>query len=97
MHRLWPAGHSGPCGWIGKWLKGMTSVGTTSSGLGMLLLPETIRDTVLKFFPSTAGESFMSVFALPGHLGTGAGIAVFVAWVTIPLVAAAVALKRRNA
>lgn len=65
-------------------------------GLGMLLLPESIRDSVLKFFPSSAGESFMSVFAAPGQLGTAAGIAVFVAWVMIPLVAAAVALKRRN-
>jgi ABC-type transport system involved in multi-copper enzyme maturation permease subunit len=65
-------------------------------GLGMLL-PESIRDSVLRFFPSSAGESFMSVFAAPGQLGTGAGIAVFVAWVAVPLVAAAVALKRRNA
>lgn len=66
-------------------------------GLGMLLLPESIRDSVLKFFPSTAGESFMSVVAAPGQLGTGAGIAVFVAWVAVPLIAAAVVLKRRNA
>lgn len=65
-------------------------------GLGMLLLPEAIRDSVLKFFPSSAGESFMSVFAAPGLLGSTAGITVFAAWVTIPLVTAAVALKRRN-
>jgi len=66
-------------------------------GLGMLLLPESIRDSVLKFLPSSAGESFMSVLAVPGQLGAGAGTAVFVAWVAVPLVAAAVVLRRRNA
>ncbi len=66
-------------------------------GLGQLLLPESIRDSVLKFFPPSTGESFTSVFAVPGQLGTGAGIAVFVAWVAVPLVAAAIMLKRRNA
>lgn len=66
-------------------------------GLGQLLLPSSWQDGALKYLPSSAQESFISVPDVPGQLSTGAGVAVFAAWVIVPLVAAAVLLKRRAA
>ncbi|MBA2507377.1 MAG: hypothetical protein H0V32_01345 [Nocardioidaceae bacterium] len=66
-------------------------------GLGQLLLPSSWQEGALKYLPPSAQESFISVPDVPGQLSTGAGVAVFAAWVVIPLLAAAVALKRRNA
>jgi ABC-type transport system involved in multi-copper enzyme maturation permease subunit len=64
-------------------------------GLGGFLLPASVRDNVLLYLPSNAASSFTSVAPGPELLSPGAGAAVFAAWVGVPLLAAAVALKRR--
>lgn len=64
-------------------------------GLGGFLLPASVQETVLLYLPSNAASSFTSVAPGPDLLGTGAGAAVFAAWVVVPLIAAAVALWRR--
>jgi hypothetical protein len=66
-------------------------------GLGQLLLPTSWRDDVLKYLPSNASGSFTSVVPDPTALGTTAGALVFAAWVAVPLVVAAVLLRRRDA
>jgi len=63
--------------------------------LGSLLLPASLQDNVLPYLPSNAATSFTSVVPTPDLLGAGAGAAVFAAWVVLPVLAAAVALKRR--
>ena len=65
-------------------------------GLGSFLLPAGVRDDVLPYLPSNAASTFTSVVPAPDLLGTGAGVAVFAAWVLVPLLAATVALKRRS-
>lgn len=65
-------------------------------GLGGLLLPASWRDDVLKFLPGNAGSAFTEVLPVPGLLSSGAGLAVFAAWVVVPLALAALAFKRRN-
>ena len=64
-------------------------------GLGSFLLPASVRDDVLPHLPSNAGSSFTSVTPTPDLLPAGEGVAVFAAWVLIPLAAAAVRLVRR--
>jgi hypothetical protein len=64
-------------------------------GLGSFLLPASVRDDVLLYLPTNAASSFTSVTPGPELLGTAAGAAVFAAWVVVPLLVAAVALKRR--
>jgi ABC-2 type transport system permease protein len=66
-------------------------------GLGQLLLPASWKDNVLQYLPSNAATSFTSVHHVAGTLSTGAGTAVFLAWIIVPLAAAAVLLKRRTA
>lgn len=66
-------------------------------GLGGLLLPASWRDGVLKYLPSRAAEAFTTVVPVPHSLSPAAGAAVFVAWVVVPLIAAAVLLRRRDA
>ena len=66
-------------------------------GLGRLLLPTSWRDDVLKYLPSNASGSFTSVTPGPDVLGTTAGALVFAAWVVVPLIVAAVLLRRRDA
>lgn len=66
-------------------------------GLGQLLLPASWKLHVLPYLPSNAGTAFTSVHHVAGSLGTGAGTAVFLAWVVVPLAAAAVLLRRRSA
>lgn len=66
-------------------------------GLGQLLLPTSWRDDVLKYLPSNASSSFTSVTPGPDVLGTTAGALVFAAWVVVPLIVAAVLLRRRDA
>ncbi|WP_410617430.1 hypothetical protein [Amycolatopsis sp. lyj-109] len=66
-------------------------------GLGSLVLPSSWRDDVLKFLPSNASDAFTSVVARDNLLTSGAGAAVFAAWVLVPLIAAAVLLRKRNA
>ncbi|GHH27794.1 ABC transporter permease [Lentzea cavernae] len=65
-------------------------------GLGGLLLPVSWRDGVLKFLPSSAAEAFTSVAPGPGLLTASSGAAVFAAWVVVPLLVAAVLLRRRD-
>ncbi len=64
-------------------------------GLGSFLLPASVQDNVLLYLPTNAAGSFTSVAPGPELLGTGAGAAVFAAWVVVPLLVAAVAVKRR--
>lgn len=65
-------------------------------GLGGLLLPTSWKEHVLKYLPSNAGDAFTSVHHTAGTLSTGTGIAVFLAWVIVPIAVAAVLLKRRS-
>jgi ABC-type transport system involved in multi-copper enzyme maturation permease subunit len=64
--------------------------------LASALLPES-WDEVLKFLPSNAGQAFTSVAPAESLLSPGAGMAVFAGWVVLSVVAAAVALARRDA
>ncbi|MET1071102.1 MAG: ABC transporter permease subunit [Umezawaea sp.] len=66
-------------------------------GLGGLLLPSSWRDDALKYLPSRAAEAFTNVVPAPGLLTASAGAAVFAVWVVVPLVVAAVLLRRRDA
>ncbi|HYQ63917.1 ABC transporter permease subunit [Actinophytocola sp.] len=66
-------------------------------GLGSLVLPASWRDDVLRFLPSNASDAFVSVAPGPNLLGAPAGAAVFAVWVVVPLVVAAVLLRRRDA
>lgn len=65
-------------------------------GLGSFLLPASVQDNVLLYLPSNAASSFTSVAPGPELLGTASGAAVFAAWVIVPLLLAAAALKRRS-
>ena len=65
-------------------------------GLGAVLLPASWRDNVLPYLPSNAGTAFTSVTPSSELLSPGAGLAVFLAWVLVPLALAAVALHRRG-
>jgi len=64
-------------------------------GLGGFLLPVSWQDNVLVYLPSNAASSFTSVAPGPEVLSTTTGVAVFAAWVVVPLLLAAVTLKRR--
>lgn len=63
--------------------------------LGTFLLPASWQDDVLPYLPSNAASAFTSVNPTPDLLSTGTGALVFAAWVVVPVVGAAVALKRR--
>ncbi len=63
--------------------------------LASALLPSS-WDSVLKYLPSNAADSFTSVTATDGMLSATAGAWVFAGWVVLALAAAAVALKRRD-
>ena len=65
-------------------------------GLASLLIPTT-WEGVLKYLPSNAGTAITSMNQSPDLLGPGAGLAVFLAWIVVPLALAAVTLKRRSA
>lgn len=65
--------------------------------LGALLLPAEWRDDVVKYLPTGASGSFTSVATGPGQLSSTAGALVFAAWIIVPLIAAAVLLRRRDA
>jgi ABC-2 type transport system permease protein len=66
-------------------------------GLGSLVLPAAWRNNVLKYLPSNASDAFTRVAPGPELLTAGTGAAVFAAWVIVPLIAAAVVLRRRDA
>ncbi|MCL3819556.1 ABC transporter permease [Aeromicrobium wangtongii] len=65
--------------------------------LGTIMLPAGSRDQVLQYLPSIAGSSFTAVAPEASILSPAAGAAVFAAWIVVPLLAAAVAFKRRAA
>jgi ABC-type transport system involved in multi-copper enzyme maturation permease subunit len=60
------------------------------------LLPES-WDSVLKYLPSSAGNSFTGADTVGDVLTYGQGVAVFVAWVVVAVGGAGVALMRRDA
>ncbi len=60
------------------------------------LLPDA-WDGLLKYFPSNAASAFTSVLPTDSLLSSGTGALVFAAWVVVGLVAAALALMRRDA
>lgn len=64
--------------------------------LGGLLLPASWRSDVLQYLPSQAGSAFSSVTPGPELLSSGAGAAVFAAWLVAAFLAAAVVLRRRS-
>lgn len=66
-------------------------------GLGAVLLPASWQDNVLQYLPSNAGSAFTSVNPEAGLLSPTAGLLVFLAWIAVPLAAAAIAVKRRPA
>jgi hypothetical protein len=65
-------------------------------GIG-LLLPSDWQAHTVPYLPSNAGESVFSALPDPGALSPGTGLLVLGIWVVVGLVAAAVALKRRDA
>ncbi|WP_193613233.1 ABC transporter permease [Nocardioides lijunqiniae] len=66
-------------------------------GLGFILLPESLRDDLLQYLPTTAGSSFTSVAPDSSQLSPTMGAAVFAAWILVPLLGAALAFVRRPA
>ncbi|TQN44153.1 ABC-type transport system involved in multi-copper enzyme maturation permease subunit [Blastococcus colisei] len=67
-------------------------------GLLGLVLPDSWADAIAPYLPAAAGQAFTAVADTgQGLLGPGAGFAVFIGSVAVLLVAAAVALTRRDA
>jgi ABC-type transport system involved in multi-copper enzyme maturation permease subunit len=64
--------------------------------LAIALLPDS-WDSVLKYLPSSAGQSFTSVATSESLLSYWGGVAVFVLWVVIAIGATAWSLMRRDA
>lgn len=64
-------------------------------GLGVILLPQSVRFDVLQYLPSIAGTSFTSVSPDASLLSPTVGGAVFAAWIVVPLVVAAISFMRR--
>ncbi len=61
------------------------------------LLPGSIGTTVARYLPSTAGESFITSFHVPGTLSAWTGLMVRIGWVVAALAVAAVQLRSRDA
>ena len=75
-----------------------TLVGGVFIGPNLLnLLPDSFTDVFLKYLPSEAGSAIMSRVSDPDLLSTGAGYAVFGAWVVGLLAVAGVLVARRDA
>ena len=66
-------------------------------GLASLVLPTSWSDNVLPYLPGNAGTAFTSVNGSDTLLSPGAGAAVFVGWLVVLLVGAAVLIRRRDA
>jgi ABC-type transport system involved in multi-copper enzyme maturation permease subunit len=66
-------------------------------GLAGLVLPTSWSDNVLPYLPGNAGTAFTSVNGSDTLLSPGAGAAVFVGWLVVLLVGAAVLIRRRDA
>lgn len=74
-----------------------TLVGGVFIGPNLLnLLPDSITDVFMRYLPSEAGSAIMSRVSDPDLLSTGAGYAVFGAWVVGLLVLAGVLVARRD-
>ena len=63
--------------------------------LASVLLPDS-WDSALKYLPSNAGSSFTSLTEPDGMLSSGAGVAVFIGWVLLAGIGAALILRRRD-
>jgi ABC-2 type transport system permease protein len=63
---------------------------------GALLLPASIRDEVLSFLPSHAATAFTTTIQNPLMLTPTTGAIVFATWVAVPLLIAAVLIRRRD-
>lgn len=75
-----------------------TLVGGVFIGPNLLqLLPDSITEAFLQYLPNYAGDAMMSQVSDPDLLSTGAGYAVFGAWVVGLVTAAAVLVNRRDA
>ncbi len=66
-------------------------------GLLRVVLPDSWSDAITPYLPSNAGSAFTSVTGSSTLLSPGAGAAVFVGWVVLLLVGAAVLIRRRDA
>ena len=66
-------------------------------GLARLVLPEDWNTTITPYLPSNAGSAFTSVTGSDTLLGPVGGAAVFVGWLVVLLVGAAVMIRRRDA
>ncbi len=62
-----------------------------------LLLPSSWRDTLLPYLPNNAGSAVTTVRPLDDLLSPTGGALVLLAWALIPLLAAALVLRRRDA
>ena len=67
------------------------------SGVAQLLLPDAWRDSIVQYLPSNAGGAFTSVTPGADALGPWAGLAVFLGYVVVVVVAGAWRLKRSDA
>ncbi|SHM92100.1 ABC transporter permease subunit [Cryptosporangium aurantiacum] len=61
------------------------------------LLPDSWSEPLTKILPSNAGSAFMSADPASTLLSSGAGLAVFIAWIVGALAVAAVLMRRRDA
>ena len=66
-------------------------------GLARLVLPEDWYNTLAPYLPSTAGAAFTSVNGSDTLLTAWGGALVFVGWLVVLLVGAAVLIRRRDA
>jgi ABC-2 type transport system permease protein len=62
-----------------------------------LLLPSSWRDTLLPYLPNNAGSAVTTIRAQDGLLSPTGGAFVLLAWAALPLLAAALVLRRRDA
>jgi len=62
-----------------------------------LLLPSSWRDTLLPYLPNYAGSAVTTVRPQDDLLSAQSGALVLLAWAAIPLIAAALQLRRRDA
>ena len=64
-------------------------------GIISVLLPDSWGE-ILKYLPSNAASSFMSITPPADMLGVGAGVAVFIAWLVLALGAAGYVFRSRD-
>lgn len=74
----------------------LTGIAVLGVAIGTLLRSTAVAISTL-YLPANAGSAFSSVVETDGLLSVVSGTGVFLAWVLVPLAAAAVVLKRRSA